>query len=160
MRLLLAGVGRLKTGPERDLCDRYLGRIRGIARQAGVAGVDAWDIDEARSRGSDERKREEAAGLATRLGAGVEAIVFDERGRTFSSQDFAAMIERARDGGTSTLAFIVGGPDGLDAVFRARAAHQYSFGAATLPHQLVRVLVAEQIYRALTILTGHPYHRA
>ena len=160
MRLILAAVGRLKAGPERDLCDRYVGRVRAIARQAGIAGLDTWEIDEARSRGSEERKREEAAGLGARLGAGAAVVVFDERGRTFSSQDFAAMIERARDGGMPALAFVVGGPDGFDATFRARAASQYSFGAATLPHQLVRVLVAEQIYRALTIFTGHPYHRA
>jgi 23S rRNA (pseudouridine1915-N3)-methyltransferase len=86
-------------------------------------------------------------------------IVFDERGKPVDSAAFAGFIGRERDAGRKSLWFVVGGPEGLDEDVRLRAAAVYSFGAMTLPHQLVRVLVAEQIYRAMTILSGHPYHR-
>ena len=160
VRLVLAAVGRMKAGPERDLLDRYLSRSRGLLRQAGILGLDAWEIEESRAAAAETRQREEGAALLSKLAAPRRLLVCDERGRSATSAAFAALIEQARDAGVPAFAFAVGGPDGFEESVRGAATHTLSFGAATLPHRLVRVLLAEQIYRALTILTGHPYHRA
>ncbi len=160
MRLILIGVGRLKAGPERELFARYLSRARAIARNAGISTVDCIEIDEAHARTADERRRDEAVALKARLTAGALVIALDERGASVTSTTFSATVGRARDNAAPAVVLAVGGPDGLDEGFRTSAAMCFAFGAATLPHQLVRVLVAEQVYRALTILTGHPYHRA
>lgn len=156
----MAGVGRMKAGPERDLLDRYVTRARASARPLGIAGLDLVEVEEGRGRSAEERKREEAAALSARLPAGTVVVALDERGRSLPSQDFAARIGALADAGTPALAFVIGGPDGFDEGFRAAARDVVSFGAATMPHQLVRVVLAEQIYRAVTILTRHPYHRA
>ena len=117
-------------------------------------------MDEGRGRSAEERKREEAAALAAKLPPGTVLILLDERGLSLTSPAFAERMGRIIDGGAPALAFAVGGPDGFDDGFRSGAAEVVSFGAATLPHQLARVVLAEQLYRAATILTGHPYHRA
>ncbi len=160
MRLVLAAVGRMKAGPERELLERYVTRARATARALGVSSVDLIEVDEGRGRSADERKREEAAALAARLPAGTVVIALDERGTSWTSPAFADRMGKIIDGGAPALAFAIGGPDGFDEGFRSRARDVVSFGAATLPHQLVRVVLAEQVYRAATILTGHPYHRA
>ncbi len=160
VRLVLAAVGRMKAGPERELLDRYVTRARATARALGVSSVDLIEVDEGRGRSADERKREEAAALAARLPAGTVVIALDERGTSWTSPAFADRMGKIIDGGAPALAFAIGGPDGFDEGFRSRARDVVSFGAATLPHQLVRVVLAEQVYRAATILTGHPYHRA
>jgi 23S rRNA (pseudouridine1915-N3)-methyltransferase len=160
MRLILAGIGRMKPGPERDLFERYKERTRALCRTAGLTGLDLVEIDESRARSSALRKSEEAAALVKRMPNGAELVLLDEGGRSLTSSDFARFLATARDRGVSALAVAVGGPDGFDPTFAQSAALLFAFGAATLPHQIVRVLAAEQIYRALTILTGHPYHRA
>ena len=160
MKLVLAAVGRMKAGPERELLDRYVSRARATARALGVSGFDLVEIDEGRGRSAAERKRDEAAALRARLPAGAVLIALDERGRSWPSPAFAECVGRIIDGGAQGLALAVGGPDGLDEAFRAGAREVVSFGAATMPHQLARIVLAEQVYRAMTILTGHPYHRA
>lgn len=161
MRLILGGVGRLKAGPERELVERYLTRIRGLSRGAGISRVDTFEVEEGSGRSAEERKRSEAGALQARLPPGPAVlIVFDEHGETLSSLSFAARIRKAREDAAPALALVIGGPDGLDETFRKTADLSFAFGAATLPHQLVRVLAAEQVYRALTIMSGHPYHRA
>ena len=115
-------------------------------------------MPESRARRDDDRKREEADLIAARVPAGL-LIVLDERGTSLPSPDFAARLGRERDAGNPAASFVIGGADGLDASLRDHAAIRLSFGALTIPHQIVRVLVLEQIYRALTILSGHPYHR-
>ncbi len=160
MKLVLAGIGRLKSGAERELFDRYSGRARAMARSAGMTGLDVIEIDESRGRTPEERKRDEASALAAKFAPATHILALDERGAALTSEAFAALIGRSRDAGIPYFALVVGGPDGFDEGFRDRARQTMAFGSATLPHQLVRVLAAEQIYRALTILTGHPYHRA
>jgi len=157
--LSVLAVGRLKNGPERDLVERYRLRIEGMGRGLGFAGPDLVDLPESRARREDDRRTEEAAALMERAGSGA-LIVFDERGKSLTSEAFAARIGSWRDEGRPGLACAIGGPDGLDPKVRARADIVLSFGALTMPHQIVRVLVVEQLYRALTILAGHPYHRA
>ncbi len=158
MRLGILCVGRLKAGPERELYARYADRVAAF-RTLGLDGLDLKEIDESRARSSAERMAQEGAALLAGVPAGGALAVFDERGKAANSQDFARFVAAERDRGVKTLWFAIGGSEGLDASVRARAGAVYSFGAMTLPHQLVRVLAAEQIYRALTILSGHPYHR-
>lgn len=159
MRLSLLAVGRLKSGPERELVERYRQRIEGLCRNLGLAGLDMVELPESRARREDDRRAEEAAALLEKAGPSV-LIAFDERGKSPTSEAFAERVRQWRDEGRAGMACIIGGPDGLDPKIRQRSDLVVSFGALTMPHQIVRALVAEQIYRALTIIAGHPYHRA
>jgi 23S rRNA (pseudouridine1915-N3)-methyltransferase len=158
MRLGLICVGRLKAGPERELYARYATRIAAM-RNLGFAGLDLQEIDESKARGPAERMAQEGSALIAAVPAGAGLVVFDERGRAASSADFARLLEGERDRGLKALFFAIGGAEGLSPMVRDRAQAVFSFGAMTLPHQLVRILAAEQIYRAMTIISGHPYHR-
>jgi len=158
MRLAVAAIGRLKAGPERDLVARYADRIEKSGRALGIAGMDKIELAESRAQATDQRKRDEAEALQNRLGGFPTLIAFDERGKTLSSPEFSNLVRDALDGGQS-LACVIGGPDGLAPSVREQAKITVSFGRLTMPHQLVRVLVLEQLYRATTILSGHPYHR-
>lgn len=159
MRLSLLAVGRLKSGPERELVERYRQRIEAMGRSLGMAGLDIVELPESRARRDEDRRAEEAASLLERAGSSL-LIVFDERGKSPSSEAFAEKIRHWRDEGSPGIACVIGGPDGLDPQVLQRAKLVVSFGALTMPHQIVRALVAEQVYRALTIIAGHPYHRA
>ncbi|RBP16559.1 23S rRNA (pseudouridine1915-N3)-methyltransferase [Roseiarcus fermentans] len=160
MRITLLCVGRLKAGPERELFDRYFTRLKGMARSVGVTDVDLREIDESRARRPEDRREEEAAAIAAAVGPRDALVLLDERGASPTSPDWAADIARERDAARSAYVVVVGGPDGLSPGLRARAHKVVSFGAMTWPHQLVRVMAGEQLYRALSILAGHPYHRA
>ena len=154
----MVAVGRLKSGPERDLAERYRERAEALGRAGGFAPVEVVEIPESRARRDADRRAEEARAVLERAGT-VPLVAFDERGRSLPSEDLARRLGQWRDGGTPALAFAIGGADGLDPSVRERAALVLSFGAMTLPHQIVRVLALEQLYRCLTILAGHPYHR-
>ena len=164
MQLHLICVGRLKAGPERELVRHYLARAENIGRGLGVSAVAVREIDESRARRPQDRKTEEAKAIRMLLtafsGGAAVAFTLDETGENLTSAGFAQKLDRQRDQGIAHIAFIIGGPDGLDPEFSAQAALRIAFGAMTWPHQLVRVMAAEQIYRALTLLAGHPYHRA
>lgn len=160
MKLDLLSVGKLKAGPERDLVSRYVERFRPLGRGLGLDGLRLVEISESPSRRDDDRKAEEASALDAAIPEGYRRVVFDERGTTMDSAAFAAQLGRWRAENQPGLALIIGGPDGLAPIFAARADAVLSFGKLTIPHQLVRVLVAEQLYRAASILAGHPYHRA
>ena len=158
MRLLLVSVGRTKAGPERELIERYLERAAAAGRGVGL-NVEHREIEESRARRPQDRKREEAKAIRAVLGTAGRSIACDESGKSLTTAEFAAELGRNRDQGVAQVGLIVGGPDELDPDFRAEANLVLAFGAMTWPHQLVRVMAAEQIYRALTILAGHPYHR-
>jgi 23S rRNA (pseudouridine1915-N3)-methyltransferase len=160
VRLFLVCVGRLKAGPERELVARYVERATGSARTNGFAGFQLREIEEGRARRPDDRKAEEAKAIVALLPAGTRLLAFDERGAPLSSEAFAADLGRARDEGLAATALVIGGPDGLDPALRDSASRIIAFGTMTWPHQLVRAMAAEQVYRAMTILSGHPYHRA
>jgi 23S rRNA (pseudouridine1915-N3)-methyltransferase len=160
VRITLICVGRLKSGPERELFERYYARLKAMARSAGVTDVELREIDESRARRPEDRREEEASSLGKALGARDVLVALDERGESPSSEAWAADIARARDAGSAAYVVVIGGPDGLSASLRAKAFKVISFGAMTWPHQLVRVMAGEQLYRALSILSGHPYHRA
>lgn len=158
MKLGLICVGRLKSGPERELYTRYVTRIAAL-RRIGIEGLDLREIDESKAKTPSERMTREAQQLLALVPEEAVLVVFDERGKASDSMAFAHFIGRERDDGRKSMWFLIGGPEGLDAIVRERAAAIFSFGAMTLPHQLVRVLVVEQLYRAMTILSCHPYHR-
>jgi 23S rRNA (pseudouridine1915-N3)-methyltransferase len=158
MRIILVAVGRMKAGPEREILYRYIERAASSARSAGLTGVDIREIDESRARRPEARKAEEAAAIRAAVPPGSRLVLFDERGRSQTSEAFARDIGSSRDAGETALALVIGGPDGLDEELRS-SARCLAFGAMTWPHQLVRIMAAEQVYRAITILTGHPYHR-
>jgi 23S rRNA (pseudouridine1915-N3)-methyltransferase len=159
VRLAVVAVGRLKDGPERELVERYADRARGIGRALGFPSLQLIEIAESRARREADRRSEEAAIILDKT-ASSTLVAFDERGKSLTSEAFARHIEGWRNAGRAALILAIGGPDGLDARVRAAADLVLSFGHLTLPHQLVRVLVVEQLYRTLTILAGHPYHRA
>jgi 23S rRNA (pseudouridine1915-N3)-methyltransferase len=159
VKLAIVAVGRLKNGPERELVDRYRERIEGTSRALGFTGFEMIELPESRARREADRRAEEAAAILARVGAGP-VVAFDEHGKTPASDAFAEKLRRWRDEGRANVAFVIGGADGLDPAIQDRADWIVSFGALTIPHQIVRALVAEQVYRSLTILSGHPYHRA
>jgi 23S rRNA (pseudouridine1915-N3)-methyltransferase len=160
MKLMLVGVGRLKNGPERELVARYAQRCASGARKIGLTGFDLREVDESRARRPEDRKAEEAVALRALLPAGARLICLDERGGAMDSEAFAARIGAWRDAGAPACALVIGGPDGLAPDLRESADLVLAFGAMTWPHQLARALAAEQLFRAMTILAGHPYHRA
>lgn len=159
MRLLIAAVGQMKAGPERTLFTRYAERATAAGKPLGLGPLAMREWPESRARRPQDRKAEEGRALLGAFDAGARALALDEGGDARDSVAFARTLARARDEGAKTLLFFIGGPDGLDPPVRAACRDVVSFGAMTLPHQLARVVLAEQIYRAMTILAGHPYHR-
>jgi 23S rRNA (pseudouridine1915-N3)-methyltransferase len=160
MRLIIAAVGKLKDGAERDLLARYQARFEALGRKLGFASVVWYEISESRAQDVTRRREEEAAALLKLAREAEVLIALDERGKSLASDAFAKTLARVRDGGAKTTAIVIGGPDGLADNVRKSAALQLSLGAMTLPHGLARIVLAEQLYRAATILAGHPYHRA
>lgn len=155
MRLHLCAVGRLRAGPERALVDDYLTRCDRTGRALGLGPITEHEVEDKRGGGMAA----EGGLLARVVPAGAVLAVLDERGKTLSSPEFAAQLAAWRDGGRQDAAFVIGGADGIDPALRARADLAISFGRMVWPHMLIRVMLAEQLYRATTILSGSPYHR-
>lgn len=158
MRVTIAAVGRMKAGPEREMVARYLDRAIGGGKPLALTGFDVIELTESRAGSSASRKADEAKALRASLPDGI-VVALDERGKAIGSQAFATQIGRWRDDGRPAASFIIGGADGLDPAFVAAADLVLSFSPLTWPHQLVRIMLAEQLYRTTTILSGHPYHR-
>ncbi len=159
MRLLLIAVGRTRSGPEKELVARYMDRARSSGRVIGISDVALRELEESSARRAEGRKGEEAKALLAQVPAGASLVVLDEGGELLSSRAFAAALAARRDSGASVTALVLGGPDGIAEEIRRTASLVLSLGRLTYPHQLARILAAEQIYRAITILAGHPYHR-
>ncbi len=158
MRIAIAAVGRMKQGPERELVGRYLDRAVLSGKPLGLTGFETIELTESRASSSPARKADEAKALRAALPDGI-VVALDERGKTIGSEAFANQIARWRDDGRPAVSFIIGGADGLEPDFVKAADLTLSFSPLTWPHQLVRIMLAEQLYRATTILSGHPYHR-
>jgi 23S rRNA (pseudouridine1915-N3)-methyltransferase len=154
MRIAILAIGRLGRGPESGLVETYVQRASAAGRALGLGPVEVVEIDP-RKPG----KAAEAEALAERLAAGDHVIACDEHGKVRASRDFAARIGALRDGGVRRLVFLIGGADGLDPDLLSKAQEKLAFGPQTWPHALARVMLAEQVYRAVTILSGGPYHR-
>jgi 23S rRNA (pseudouridine1915-N3)-methyltransferase len=154
MRLRLCAVGRLRAGPEKTLVDDYLKRFDRTGRALGLGPAEVVEVD---AKGAGMAA--EAALLARTVPEGATLAVLDERGDQMTSPDFAALLARWRDDGAGTAAFVIGGADGIDPGLRDRATARLSLGRMVWPHLLVRAMLAEQLYRAASILSGGPYHR-
>lgn len=160
MRVLLLCVGRLKAGAERDLVTRYVDRAKAGGRSLGFSAFDTIELSESAARRPDDRMAEEGQAILAAIPAGATVFALDPRGRNLTSEALSERLRVDRDSGVPAACFLIGGADGLSDAVRNRADVLLAFGAATFPHQLVRVMLAEQVYRATTILAGHPYHRA
>jgi len=159
MRIVVAAVGRLKPGPDRELAERYRDRAVKAGRSLGLRGLDVIEVKESRAREAERRVTEETIALNGVIPDGAVKVVLDRRGQNASSDTLAQRIRAWRDGGRQAVCFIIGGADGLAAGLLDDADVSFAFGSATWPHQLVRIMLLEQVYRAMTLLSGHPYHR-
>jgi 23S rRNA (pseudouridine1915-N3)-methyltransferase len=160
MRLLVISIGRLKQGPERELAERYRERFDDIGRKLGFRGLEIHEVPESRARDAATRIIAEATAITAAIPEKSVLVALDERGDNIDSTAFARHLGRWRDESVANTIFVIGGADGLSPDLRRKAKLRIAFGSATWPHQMVRVMLLEQIYRAATILAGHPYHRA
>jgi 23S rRNA (pseudouridine1915-N3)-methyltransferase len=160
MRVVIAAVGRLKQGPERDLAERYRKRASDAGRSAGLPVFDIVEIRESRADNAERRMIEESIAIANIIPERAVTVILDEQGENLSSPALAGRLQAWRAENRPAAGFIIGGHDGLAAGLREKADLALAFGAATWPHQLVRIMLLEQLYRAVTILSGHPYHRS
>ncbi len=151
MRIIVAAVGRARRGPERDLFEHYARRIS--------PPLLLKEVEEKRPLPPARMKKRQGELLLAAVPAGAAVVALDAKGRPLDSAALAGRIGGWRDGGIGDLAFLVGGPEGLDEMVLGHAGLVLSLGAMTWPHMLVRGMLAEQIYRAQCILSGHPYHR-
>ena len=160
MRIVVAAVGRLKQGSETELSERYRKRVAQTGRQLGLRDIEIIEIRESRAADAGKRILEESIALANVIPQDAAVVLLDSFGENLDSIGFATQLAKWRANGRSALVFLIGGADGLAASLREKAELRLAFGAATWPHQLVRVMLLEQLYRSMTILAGHPYHRA
>ena len=160
MRLTVLAVGFSRGTSEGTLCDDYIHRAVQMGRNMGFPAITVEEVAVSKARDVKTRMADEAARLAARVPAGAHIVLLDAKGKGMTSEDFAEMLGALRDAGTKDLCFVIGGPDGLGTLEGKRAGRSLAFGPQTWPHLLVRAMLAEHIYRAVTILSGHPYHRA
>lgn len=155
MRILIAAVGRLRGGPETELAGDYVERAANSGRQLGFKSVEIAEV-EAKPNGD---QRAEASALFRATPDGARKILLDERGAEWTSRQLAEKLGRWRDDGVKDVVFWIGGADGVSQSVRDQADEKLALGRQTWPHRLVRAMIAEQIYRAVTILGAQPYHR-
>lgn len=160
MRLTVAAVGRLRDCPERELAERYRKRAEQLGRRIGLRDIEIVEVRESRAQEIGKRMIEESIAIANVIPDKAAVVLLDERGESLDSAALAAQIGKWRDAGRPATVFVIGGDDGLAPALRERAALRLAFGIATWPHPLVRSMLLEQVYRAVTILARHPYHRA
>jgi len=160
MRLTILAVGYSRGTSEGALADDYVHRARNMGRGMGFPSVSVEEIAVSKQKSVKLRMDDEAEKLAHRIPAGAHIVCLDAKGKGMTSEDFAEMLGALRDAGTKDLCFVIGGPDGLASLPGKKPGRSLAFGPQTWPHLLVRAMLSEQIYRALTILAGHPYHRA
>jgi 23S rRNA (pseudouridine1915-N3)-methyltransferase len=160
MRLFIGAVGRMKNGPENALFKEYFDRCNKAGPKIGLGPMQLAEIIESKNPRKPERQRLETQGLTKMPLKNSRIIVLDERGRNLSSVAFSDQLENWRDDGVPQTSFLVGGPDGLDPSIVNDADLVLSFGTMTWPHMIARILLVEQLYRSISLLSGHPYHRA
>jgi 23S rRNA (pseudouridine1915-N3)-methyltransferase len=158
MLITIAAVGKLKAGPERQLFQRFSDRAAAAGRKLGLK-FSLRELPESRAGSAAARKAQEASAMLAAVAPGAVLVALGEAGKSIDSRAFAEQLAKWRDGGTAEIVLAIGGADGHGPELIDRAALSLAFGAMTWPHQLVRLMLAEQLYRAVTILSGHPYHR-
>jgi 23S rRNA (pseudouridine1915-N3)-methyltransferase len=154
VKILILAIGRLGRAPGAQIAKDYVARATAAGRSLGLGPVEILEVEPRKPGGAAE-----AEALISRLAAGDHLIACDEHGTARTSRDFAGRLAALRDQGVRRVALAIGGADGLDAAVLARADERLAFGPQTWPHALVRAMLAEQVYRAATILAGGPYHR-
>lgn len=159
MKLVIAAIGRMKRGAEQELCARYVDRVCKAGRAMGLGPLTVVEFAESRAQRANERKAQEAELLLNAAPTTAAKFVLDEHGKTLTSRKFTDLIATQRDDGAQEAWFFIGGADGHGDALLNAATQKISLGAMTWPHQIVRCLLAEQLYRATTIMSGHPYHR-
>jgi len=159
MRFSLICIGRMKAGADKKLFDRYMDRARKSGRALGITDVSLSEMQESRAQRAEDRKADEARAILASFPAGGKLVVLDENGKNLTSPAFSGRLEKWKDDGAPDIVFAIGGADGHGQEVLARADLKLALGAMTWPHQIARILLAEQIYRAITIQSGHPYHR-
>ena len=160
MRLLIAAIGKKRGGPEAALVEDYLDRARSFGRRIGFSDTSLQEYEAPKGSSGDALKKREGELLTGAVPDGGKIFVLDERGENISSEKLASLLGRMRDDGAPVAAFFIGGADGHSDKIRNNADNLISFGKATWPHMLVRAMLSEQLYRSMTILSGHPYHRS
>lgn len=160
MRLIIGAIGKLKEDADRHLCERYVKRFAQAGRGIGIGALEIAELIESRQPTAEARKNDEAARLLKIAGNADLTVALDVAGRHVSSEEFSGWLAQERDQGAKHVAFLIGGPDGHGSAVLSAARVKFSLSAMTLPHGLARIVLAEQLYRAATILSGHPYHRA
>jgi 23S rRNA (pseudouridine1915-N3)-methyltransferase len=160
MRIVVAAIGRLKQGPETELSERYRKRAAQTGRQLGLRDIEIIEIRESRASDAGKRMLEESIALANVIPENAAVVLLDSLGENLDSPALATRLAKWRVDARPATVFVIGGADGVAPSLREKAELRISFGSATWPHQLVRVMLLEQLYRATTILAGHPYHRA
>ncbi len=159
MNLKIAAVGKLKPGPERQLFDKYLERVESAGRSLHFVFQGVIELAESKAQKSNDRKKQEGDLLMEKIGKDYSIVLLDEKGKNLTSRQFSRKLETIRDDGVSGICFVIGGPDGLSQNIRQKAFMSLSLGLMTLPHGIARIVLAEQIYRSIAIISGHPYHR-
>ena len=157
--MTIAAVGKLKD-LERDLVARYAERFDGAGRRLALGPLKIIELPESRAGTSDERKLDEARRLEQAIVGADYRVALEEGRDQLASSEFARRLASLRDGGVQHVAFLIGGPDGHASGLVGRAQLRLALGTMTLPHGIARLVLVEQLYRAATILSGHPYHRA
>jgi len=160
MRLHILAVGFARGTQEGALTEDFVGRAVAMGRRLGFTAVTCDELAVSKERETKKRMADEAERLARRVPDGAHVILLDAKGKGMTSEDFAEMLAALRDAGTRDLVFVIGGPDGLAPLPGKKSGRSLAFGPQTWPHLMVRAMLAEQVYRALTIMAGHPYHRA
>ena len=160
MKLWIFAIGSARGSSEGALCDEYLNRAVKLGRNIGFSAVHIEELAVSKARDAKSRMADEAQRLSARLPDGAHIVLLDAKGKGMTSEDFAEMLGALRDAGTREFFFVIGGPDGLAALPGKKPGRSLAFGPQTWPHLLARALLTEQVYRAMTILAGHPYHRA
>lgn len=155
MKIILRAGGIIRSGPEREMIDDYLQRAQGLARGTGFLLVEEQQVD---LRSSKSRMAETQT-LLGNMAAGVKLVIFDERGKTPTSRQISKQFANWRDDGITQLVLVIGGADGFEPSSIPAGTTRWAFGSQTWPHKMVRIMAAEQIYRALSILAHTPYHR-
>lgn len=160
MKVTIAAVGRSRRSPEQELFATYQTRFDASAKPLGLGPLALCEVEEKKRISGAALKAREADLLRDAVPSGALLVALDEHAKPLTSADFAAFLAKQRDTGTQALCFLIGGAEGLDPGLLEETRYRIAFGAQTWPHMLVRVMLAEQLYRAASILAGHPYHRA
>jgi len=155
VKITLRAGGVIRSGPEREMIDDYIQRAQGLARGTGFLSVEEQQVDlrSAKSRDSETQT------LLGDVPTGAKLVIFDERGKTPTSRQISKQFAHWRDDGVPQLVLVIGGADGFEPSAIPAGTTRWAFGPQTWPHKMVRMMAAEQIYRALSILARTPYHR-